>query len=127
MKADIVDFVSSCLTCAKEKIAMDLVSGLPRTPSGYDSIWVIGDRLTKSAYFLPMKKTDSIEKLAQQYLKEIVCRHEVSVSIISDKDSLFYIKIIEDVTKSLGNPTKFEHRLPPRDEWSKRENDSDAG
>nr|GEX63571.1 hypothetical protein [Tanacetum cinerariifolium] len=67
---------------------MDLVSGLPRAPSGYDSIWVIVDRLTKSAYFLPMKKTDSIEKLAQLYLKEIICRHGVPVSIISDRDSL---------------------------------------
>ncbi|GJR81686.1 putative reverse transcriptase domain-containing protein [Tanacetum coccineum] len=55
-----------------EKITMDFVSGLLRTPSGYDSIWVIVDRLTKFAYFLPMKKTDSIEKLAQLYLKEIV-------------------------------------------------------
>ncbi|GJS91344.1 putative reverse transcriptase domain-containing protein [Tanacetum coccineum] len=54
-----------------EKITMDFVSGLPRTPSGYDSIWVIVDRLTKSAHFLPIKKTDSIEKLAQLYLKEI--------------------------------------------------------
>nr|GEU83481.1 hypothetical protein [Tanacetum cinerariifolium] len=63
MKADIATF---------EKITMDFVSGLPRTPSGYDSIWVIVDRLTKSAHFLPMKKTDSIEKLAQLYLKEIV-------------------------------------------------------
>nr|GFA50039.1 hypothetical protein [Tanacetum cinerariifolium] len=66
---------------------MDFVSGLPRTPSGYDSIWVIVDHLTKSVYFLPMKKTDSIEKLAQLYLKEIVCRHGVPVSIISDRDS----------------------------------------
>ncbi|GJU05151.1 putative reverse transcriptase domain-containing protein [Tanacetum coccineum] len=53
-----------------EKVTMDFVSGLPRTPSGYDSIWVIVDRLTKSAHFLPMKKTDGIEKLAQLYLKE---------------------------------------------------------
>nr|GEW14941.1 reverse transcriptase domain-containing protein [Tanacetum cinerariifolium] len=53
-----------------EKITMDFVSGLPRTPSRHDSIWVIVDCLTKSAHFLPMKKTDSIEKLAQQYLKE---------------------------------------------------------
>nr|GFC41980.1 putative reverse transcriptase domain-containing protein [Tanacetum cinerariifolium] len=51
---------------------MDFVLGLPRTPSGYDSIWVIVDRLTKSARFMPMKKTDSIEKLVQLYLKEIV-------------------------------------------------------
>ncbi|GKA30222.1 putative reverse transcriptase domain-containing protein [Tanacetum coccineum] len=94
MKAEIATYVSKCLTCAKvkaehqkpsgllqqpkipewkwEKITMDFVSGLPRTPSGYDSIWVIVDRLTKSAHFLPMKKTDSIEKLAQLYLKEIV-------------------------------------------------------
>nr|GEZ35522.1 putative reverse transcriptase domain-containing protein [Tanacetum cinerariifolium] len=72
-----------------EKITMDFVSELPRTPNRYDSIWVIVNRLTKSAHFLPMKKTDSIEKLAQQYLKEIVCRHGVPVSIISDRDSLF--------------------------------------
>nr|GFB88748.1 putative reverse transcriptase domain-containing protein [Tanacetum cinerariifolium] len=70
-----------------EKITMDFVSGLPRTPSGYDLIWVIVDRLTKFAHFLPMKKTDSIEKLAQLYLKKIFCRHGVPVSIISDRDS----------------------------------------
>ncbi|GKB20680.1 putative reverse transcriptase domain-containing protein [Tanacetum coccineum] len=97
MKADIATYVSKCLTCAKvkaehqkpsgllqqleipkwkwEKITMDFISGLSRTPSGYDTIWVIVDRLTKSAHFLPMKKTDSMEKLTQQYLKEIVCRH----------------------------------------------------
>nr|GEX36289.1 reverse transcriptase domain-containing protein [Tanacetum cinerariifolium] len=100
-----------CLTCAKvkaehqkpsgllqqpeipkwkwKKITIDFVSGLPITLSGYDSIWVIVDRLTKSAHFLPMKKMDIIEKLAQQYLKEIVCRHEVFVSIILDRDNLF--------------------------------------
>ncbi|GKC40014.1 putative reverse transcriptase domain-containing protein [Tanacetum coccineum] len=70
-----------------EKITIDFITGLPRTPSGYDSIWVIVDLLTKSAHFLPMKKTDSMEKLTQLYLKEIVCRHGVSVSIISDRDS----------------------------------------
>nr|GEX90660.1 hypothetical protein [Tanacetum cinerariifolium] len=108
MKADIATFVSKCLTCAKvkvehqkpsgllqqpeipewkwEKITMDFVSGLPRTLSGYDSIWVIVDRLTKSVRFMPMKKTDSIEKLPQLYLKEIVCRHGVPVSIISNRD-----------------------------------------
>nr|GEU76485.1 putative reverse transcriptase domain-containing protein [Tanacetum cinerariifolium] len=111
MKVDIAAFVSKCLTYAKvkaehqkpfgllqqpeipewkwEKITMHFVSGLPRTPSGYDSIWVIVDRLTKSAHFLPMKKTENIEKLAQLYLKEIVCMNGVHVSIISDRDSLF--------------------------------------
>nr|GEU55989.1 reverse transcriptase domain-containing protein [Tanacetum cinerariifolium] len=95
INADIATFVSKYLTCAKvkaeqqkpssllqqpeipewkwEKITIDFVLGLPRIPSGYDSIWVIIDRLTKFAHCLPMKKTDSIEKLARQYLKEIVC------------------------------------------------------
>ncbi|GJT68994.1 putative reverse transcriptase domain-containing protein [Tanacetum coccineum] len=111
MKANIATYVSKCLTCAKvkaehqkpsgllqqpkilvwkwERITIDFVSGLPRTPSGYDTIWVIVDRLTKSAHFLPMKKTNSMEKLARLYLKEIVCRHGVPVSIISDQDSHF--------------------------------------
>nr|GEV12444.1 putative reverse transcriptase domain-containing protein [Tanacetum cinerariifolium] len=72
-----------------ERITMDFVSGLPRTPSGYDTIWVIVDRLTKSAHFLPIKKTNSIEKLAQLYLNEIACRHGVPISIILDQDSHF--------------------------------------
>nr|GEX34981.1 putative reverse transcriptase domain, ribonuclease H-like domain, aspartic peptidase domain protein [Tanacetum cinerariifolium] len=81
---------------------MDFVSRLTRTPSGYDSIWVIVNRLTKSAHFLPMKKTDSIENLAQLYLKEIVCRHGVPVSIISDRDSLFTSRFFETLQKALG-------------------------
>ncbi|GKF29855.1 putative reverse transcriptase domain-containing protein, partial [Tanacetum coccineum] len=72
-----------------ERITMDFISRLPRTPSGYDSIWVIVDRLTKPAYFLPIKKTDSMEKLTQLYLKEVVCRHGVPISIILDRDSHF--------------------------------------
>nr|GEV48380.1 putative reverse transcriptase domain-containing protein [Tanacetum cinerariifolium] len=56
---------------------MDFVSGLPRTPSRYDTIWFIVDRLTKSAHFLPMKKTDSMEKLTQLYLKEIIASEGV--------------------------------------------------
>nr|GEY65627.1 putative reverse transcriptase domain-containing protein [Tanacetum cinerariifolium] len=55
----------------REKMTMDFVSGLLRTPSGYDSIWVIVDRLKMYAHFLPMKKTDGIEKVAQLYLKEL--------------------------------------------------------
>ncbi|GKD08482.1 putative reverse transcriptase domain-containing protein [Tanacetum coccineum] len=124
MKAEIATYVSKCLTCAKvkaehqkpsgllqqpeipewkwEKITMDFVSGLPRTPSGYDSIWVIVDRLTKSAHFLPMKKTDSIEKLAQLYLKEVVCKHGVPTSIISDRDSLFTSRFWKSLQEAMG-------------------------
>ncbi|GJS82949.1 putative reverse transcriptase domain-containing protein [Tanacetum coccineum] len=83
-------------------ITMDFVSGLPRTPSGYDTIWVIVDRLTKSAHFLPMKKTDSMEKLTRLYLKEIVCRHGVPVSIISDRDSHFTSRFWRSLQEALG-------------------------
>ncbi|GKF90803.1 reverse transcriptase domain-containing protein [Tanacetum coccineum] len=57
--------------------------------SGQDMIWVIVDRLTKSAHFLPAKENDSIEKLTRQYLKEVVSRHGVAVLIISDRDGRF--------------------------------------
>nr|GFB53565.1 hypothetical protein [Tanacetum cinerariifolium] len=87
---------------------------LPRTPSGYDLIWVIGDRLTKSARFMPMKKTDSIEKLAQLYLKEIVCRHGVPVSIISDRDSLFTSRFWETLQKSLGTQLNLSTAYHPK-------------
>nr|GEW10858.1 putative reverse transcriptase domain-containing protein [Tanacetum cinerariifolium] len=83
-------------------IVMDFVSGLPRTPSRYDTIWVIVDRLTKSAHFLPMKKTDSMEKLTQLYLKEVVYKHGVPVSIISDRDSHFTSRFWKSLHKSLG-------------------------
>ncbi|GJV57971.1 putative reverse transcriptase domain-containing protein [Tanacetum coccineum] len=72
------------------KLFMDFITMLPKTTSGQDTIWVIVDRLIKSAYFLPMKETDSMEKLTRQYLKEVVSRHGVPVSIIfyRDKDIL---------------------------------------
>ncbi|GKA37118.1 putative reverse transcriptase domain-containing protein, partial [Tanacetum coccineum] len=124
MKADIATYVSKCLTCAKVKaehqkpsgllqqpeipvwkweiITMDFVSGLPRTPSGYDTIWVIVDRLTKSAHFLPIKKMNSMEKLTRLYLKEIVCRHGVPVLIISDRDSHFTSNFWRSLQEALG-------------------------
>ncbi|GJV44140.1 putative reverse transcriptase domain-containing protein [Tanacetum coccineum] len=124
MKANIATYVSKCLTCAKvkadhqkpsrllqqpeipvwkwERITMDFVSGLPRTPRGYDTIWVIVDRLTNSAHFLPMKKTDNMEKLTQLYLKEIVCRHGVPILIILDRDSHFMSRFWRLLQKALG-------------------------
>nr|GEW64963.1 putative reverse transcriptase domain, ribonuclease H-like domain, aspartic peptidase domain protein [Tanacetum cinerariifolium] len=83
-------------------ITMDFIVGLSRTPSGYDSIWVIVDRLTKSAYFLSVKTIDSIEKLTQLYLKEIVCRHGVPISIISDRDSKFTSRFWQSLQEALG-------------------------
>ncbi|GJT83882.1 putative reverse transcriptase domain-containing protein [Tanacetum coccineum] len=72
-----------------ERIAMDFVMKLPRTSSGHDTIRVIMDRLTKSAHFLPMREDYKMDKLARIYLNEIVARHGVPISIISDHDSRF--------------------------------------
>ncbi|GJZ47390.1 putative reverse transcriptase domain-containing protein [Tanacetum coccineum] len=99
MKANIATYIP---VWKWERITMDFVSRLPRTPSGYDTIWVIVDRLTKSAHFLPMKKTDSMKKLTRLYLKEIICRHGVPVSIISDRDSHFMSRFWRSLQEALG-------------------------
>jgi hypothetical protein len=70
-------------------ITMDFVSGLPRGKKGNDAIWVIVDRLTKSALFLPVKMTDSVDKLAKIYVNKIVRLHGVPTSIVSDRDPRF--------------------------------------
>ncbi|XP_071920667.1 uncharacterized protein [Coffea arabica] len=72
-----------------EHITMDFVSGLPRTQKGHDAVWVIVDRLTKSAHFLPVNMKYSMEKLAQLYMDEIVRLHGIPVSIVSDRDPRF--------------------------------------
>ncbi|GKD02798.1 putative reverse transcriptase domain-containing protein [Tanacetum coccineum] len=68
---------------------MDFVTKLPKMSQGYDTIWVIVDRLTKSAIFTPMRETDPLDKLARMYLKEVVTRHGIPVSIICDRDPRF--------------------------------------
>nr|GEV15945.1 reverse transcriptase domain-containing protein [Tanacetum cinerariifolium] len=85
-----------------ENITMDFVTKLPKTSTGQDTIWVIVDRLTKSAYFLPMKETDSMEKLTRQYLKEVVLRNRVPVLIISVQDSKFTSHFWKSLNKALG-------------------------
>ncbi|KAJ0726607.1 putative nucleotidyltransferase, Ribonuclease H [Helianthus annuus] len=109
MKAHIATYVGKCLTCARvkveyqkpagllqqptipkwkwEEISMDFVTGLPRSQRGNDTISVIVDRLTKSAHFLAIKETDKFSTLADVYLKEVVSRHGVPTSIISDRDA----------------------------------------
>ncbi|GJX64896.1 putative reverse transcriptase domain-containing protein [Tanacetum coccineum] len=111
MKADIATYVRKCLTCSRVKaehqrlsgllvkpeipqwkwdnITMDFVTKLPKSSQGYDTIWVIVDRLTKSAIFTPMRETDSMEKLARMYIKEVVTRYGIPVSIICDRDPKF--------------------------------------
>ncbi|GJY04333.1 putative reverse transcriptase domain-containing protein [Tanacetum coccineum] len=89
MKAEIATYVSKCLTCTK-------------TETGQDTIWVIVDRLTKSAYFLPMREDEMLEKLMRQYLKEVVSRHGVPVLIISDRDGKFTSHFRKSLNKALG-------------------------
>nr|GFC74710.1 putative reverse transcriptase domain-containing protein [Tanacetum cinerariifolium] len=117
-------YVDKCLACAKVKaehlkpsgllqqpeipkwkwvnVTMDFLTGLPRMRSGYDSIWVIVDRLNKSAHFLPKQKTDSIEKLVELYLKEIVYRHGVPVVVISDRDIIILALRLLRLTPCMG-------------------------
>ncbi|GJZ80293.1 putative reverse transcriptase domain-containing protein [Tanacetum coccineum] len=92
MKADIATYVRKCLTCAK----------IPMLSQGYDTIWVIVDRLTKSANFLPIRETDPMEKLARMYLKEVVTRHGIPVSIICDRDPRFASNFWRSLQKALG-------------------------
>jgi transposase InsO family protein len=72
-----------------EEIGMDFITGLPRTSKGYDSIWVIVDRLTKVAHFIPVKTTYKGAQLAELYMARIVCLHGVPKKIISDSGSQF--------------------------------------
>nr|GEU61749.1 reverse transcriptase domain-containing protein [Tanacetum cinerariifolium] len=85
-----------------KRITMDFITKLLRTPFGYDSIWVIVDRLNKSAYFILMNEKFKMDRLTQLYLKEIVCRHGVPVSIISDGDPRFAPRFWTSLQKSLG-------------------------
>ncbi|KAI3802321.1 hypothetical protein L1987_30451 [Smallanthus sonchifolius] len=85
-----------------ENLAMDFITKLPRTSSGHDSIWVIIDRLTKSAHFLPIREDYRVEKLARIYINEIVSRHGIPLNIISDRDSRFTSRFWQSLQSALG-------------------------
>ncbi|GJU58398.1 putative reverse transcriptase domain-containing protein [Tanacetum coccineum] len=85
-----------------ENITMDFVTKLPNMATGQDTIWVIVYRLTKSSHFLPMREDKSLEKLTRHYLKEVVLRHGVLVSIISDHDGRFASHFWRSLHKALG-------------------------
>nr|GFC40501.1 reverse transcriptase domain-containing protein [Tanacetum cinerariifolium] len=93
MKADIATY---------DNITMDFVTKLPKSSQGYVTIWVIIDRLTKSAIFTPMRETDPMDKLARMYLKEFVLRHRIPVSIICDRDLRFASNFWRSLQNALG-------------------------
>nr|GEY06163.1 retrotransposon protein, putative, Ty3-gypsy subclass [Tanacetum cinerariifolium] len=123
-RTNIATYVSKCLTCAKvkaehqrpsgllvkpkipewkwENITMDFVTKLPNSSHGYDTIWVIIDRLTKSAIFMPMREIDPLDKLARMYLKEVVTKHGIPVSIICYRDPWFSSNFWKSLQKALG-------------------------
>ena len=114
MKRDVVDYVAKCLTCQQvkaehqrpagllqplgflewkwEDITMDLFGGLPRAVELHDAVWVVVDRYTKSAHFLPVRTTYNVDQYAELYVREIVCLHGVPKSIVSDRDPIFTSK-----------------------------------
>ncbi|GJX37410.1 putative reverse transcriptase domain-containing protein [Tanacetum coccineum] len=81
---------------------MDFITKLPKSSQGFDTIWVIVDRLTKSTHFLPIKENDPLDKLARLYLNKIVARHGVHVSIICDCDGRFTSNFWKSFQKALG-------------------------
>ncbi|GJZ89016.1 retrovirus-related pol polyprotein from transposon TNT 1-94 [Tanacetum coccineum] len=134
MKAIIAKYVGKCLTCSRVKvecqkpsglmiqpeiptwkweiITMDFIIKLPKTSSGHDTIWVIVDRLTKSAHFIPTRETDSMETLTRLYIKEIISRHGVPISIISDHDSHFTSRFWQSMQSALDFEKGWERHLP---------------
>nr|GEU76941.1 putative reverse transcriptase domain-containing protein [Tanacetum cinerariifolium] len=86
----------------RDRIAMDFMTKFSGTSSGHDTIWVIVDGFTKSAHFLPMCEDYKIDRLARLYLNEIVARHGVSISIISDRDSRFTSRFLQPMQEALG-------------------------
>ena len=85
-----------------ERISIDFVVGLPKTLGKFDSIWVIVDRLTKSAHFIPVKVTYSADNLAKLYISEIVRLHGVPLSIISDRGTQFTSMFWKTLHAELG-------------------------
>ncbi|GJZ69229.1 putative reverse transcriptase domain-containing protein [Tanacetum coccineum] len=134
MKAIIAEYVGKCLTCFRvkaecqkpsgllvqpkipmwkwERITMDFVTKLPKTSNGHDTIWVIIDRLTKSTHFIPTRVTDSMETLTRLYIKEIVSRHGMPISIISDRDSHFTSRFWKSLQNDLDFGKGWDKHLP---------------
>jgi hypothetical protein len=96
-----------------EEIGMDFIVGLPRTPIGYDSIWVIVDRLTKVAHFILVKTAHSGARLAELYMSRIVCLHGVPKRIVTDRGTQFTSCFWEKHHESLDTKLNFSSAYHP--------------
>ncbi|KAK2409994.1 hypothetical protein QL285_045389 [Trifolium repens] len=147
MKKDVAEYVAPCLTCQKAKIehqrpagmlqsldipewkwdsiSMDFITGLPKTRRKHDSIWVIVDRLTKSAHFLPVRTTDTAAKLTDIYIAEIVRLHGIPSSIVSDRDPKFTSHFWKTLHEALGTKLRLSSAYHPQtDGQTERTNQS---
>lgn len=136
MKREIARYVAECDVCQRvkaehlkpagtlqplhipswkwEDISMDFITGLPRTLHGYNSVWVIVDRLTKSAHFLPVKTSYMVDKYAELYLTKIVCLHGVPKTIVSDRGPQFTSKFWQSLHHAMGTDLTFSTAYHPQ-------------
>ena len=136
MKRDIAAFIACCDSCQRikaehqrpagllqpnkipewkwDEIGMDFIVGLPRSRHGNDAIWVITDRLTKVAHFIPVKTTYTTQRLARIYLSRIVCLHGVPKTIISDRGTQFISRFWEHLQQALGTQLAFSTAYHPQ-------------
>ncbi|KAA0048561.1 ty3-gypsy retrotransposon protein [Cucumis melo var. makuwa] len=135
MKREVAEFVSKCLVCQQvkaprqkpagllqplsvpewklENVSTDFITGLPRTLRGFTMIWIVIDRLTKSAHFISRKSTYTASKCAQLYLTEIVRLHGVPVSIVSNRDVCFTSKFRKGLQAAIGTMLDFSTAFHP--------------
>ncbi|MDV3201146.1 MAG: hypothetical protein Q8877_03040, partial [Sweet potato little leaf phytoplasma] len=136
LKKDVATYVASCLVCQKAKvehkrpggelqpletpewkwdsIAMDFVSSFPRTQIGYEAVWVVVDRLTKSAHFIPINMKYSLEKLTQLYIKVVVRLHGIPSSIVSDRDPRFISRFWQSLHQAMGTRLRLSSAYHPQ-------------
>ena len=136
MKADVAEWVAKCPTCQLIKaehqvpsgllqnlpipewkwdhITMDFVTGFPTTRNKKDAVWVVVDRLTKSAHFLAIQKTDGVDQIVRKYIDEIVRLHGVPASIVSDRDPRFTSYFWRAFQKALGTRVNMSTAYHPQ-------------
>jgi hypothetical protein len=100
--------------CRWEEIAKDFITGLPRIQSGYDSSWIVLDRLTKVIHFIPVKTTYSGPQLAELYMARIVCLHGVTKKTVSDKGTQFTSRFWERLHETLDTQLRFSSAHHPQ-------------
>jgi hypothetical protein len=136
MKREIAEYVARCDSCQRikaehqrpadllqslqipqwkwDEIGMDFIVDLPRTRAGFDSIWVVVDRLTKTVHFIPVKTTYNSAVFAELYMSQIVCLHGIPKKIVSDRGTQFTSHFWQQLHDALGTHLKFSSAYHPQ-------------